>query len=128
MMPGMYANDAWMRSFLAAAKSCDSTRWEGAPNVRNAFASRRMNFFRLSEAGEYHINRRKERGRGGERGGERRDGGWRVVTVTHEHGYSQTETVSALASMAQWGPFLSRQTPPSSTAFGHRSKVWTLGA
>jgi hypothetical protein len=143
-MPGMYANDAWMSSFLAAAKSWDSTRCEGAPNVRKALASRRMNFFRLSKAGIQYItsdqqketkrNETKEGGREAEREwreGKRKDGGVgrvTVGTVTHEHGYSQTETVNALASTAQRGLFLSRRSRRSSTAFGHRSKVWTLGA
>jgi hypothetical protein len=69
---------------------------------------------------------RKEGGRGrGE--GERKDGR-ALEGVTHEHGHSQTETMNALASTAQRGLFLSRQTRPSSTAFGHRSKVWTLCA
>lgn len=60
---------------------------------------------------------------------ERRDErpGWRV---THGLGYSQTETANALASTAsaKRGPSLSRQTRLSWTVFGHRSKVWTLGA
>lgn len=64
MIPGMYANDAWMSSFFAAAKSCDSTRCEGAPNVRKALASRRMNFFRASRAGmEYHIRSKERKGK-----------------------------------------------------------------
>ena len=55
-------------------------------------------------------------------------GGEMGLEVTHEHGYSQTETANALASTVQRGLFLSRQTRPSWTAFGHRSKGWTLGA
>jgi len=57
MTPGMFANDVWMRSFLAAAKSCVSTRCDGAPKVRNALASKRINFFRLSKAGSNHVNK-----------------------------------------------------------------------
>lgn len=74
----------------------------------------------------WNITSIKEREEGGREEG-RKDGvGGADVTVTHEHGCSQTETVNALASTAvtaQRGLFLSRQTRPSSTAFGHHSKV-----
>lgn len=64
----------------------------------------------------------------GREGGRGKTGLEDCYCFTHEHGYSQTETVNALASTAQRGLFLSRQTRPSSTAFGRRSKASTLGA
>jgi len=88
-----------------------------------------MNFFRLSKAGVVYIRSKKGREeRERERERERGKAAGSELLFTHEHGYSQTETVNALASTAQRGPFLSRQKRPSWTVFGHRSKVWTLGA
>ena len=84
MMPGMYANDAWMRSLSADAKSCVSTRWEGAPNVRNALASRRMNFFRLSKAGISPSVKERKEGEGESQREERRGlEGSRLCTVLY---------------------------------------------
>jgi hypothetical protein len=74
------------------------------------------------------INPKKGDREGGKEGEERKDGVGGLLLFTHEHGYSQAETVNALASTARRGLFLSRQTRPSSTAFGRRSKVSTLGA
>ena len=50
------------------------------------------------------------------------------VDTTHEHGYSQTQTGNAFASMAREGAglFLSAQTRPSLTAFGRCTKGWML--